>query len=85
MPLAIIYDNAKESILGNLNRKHEEALCHLKETAAKREIMELKKHAGRKVIKSDALKRLWGDCLNLSLSFGLTLHMAVTNWTVKSL
>ena len=72
MPLAIISDNAKEIILGELNRKLEEASCHLRwmkpfttwPNAAKREIKALKKGSGRMLIKSSAPKRLW-DCLEL--------------------
>ena len=48
-------------------------MCHLKQTepftpwlnAAKREIKELKKGLGRKLIKSGTSKRLWDDCLEL--------------------
>ena len=73
VPPAVIFDNAKEMILGEFNRKLRETLCHLKQTkpftswqnAAKREIMELKKSSGRKLIKFGAPKRHWNDCLEL--------------------
>ena len=51
VPPAVICDNAKEMVLGDVSRKLKEALCHLKQTepftpwlnSAKREIKELKK------------------------------------------
>ena len=60
-------------ILGEFNRKLKEASCHLQQTepftpwsnAAKREIKNLKKGSGRKLVKSGAQKRLWNDCLEL--------------------
>ena len=63
---AIIYEYAKEMILGDFGRKLKEALCHLRQTepfnlssnVAEREIKELKKVYHRKSIKSGALKRL---------------------------
>ena len=73
VPPTVICDNAKEMVLGQFHRKIKKALCHLKQTkpftpwlnAAKREIKELKKGSGRKLIKSGAPKRLWDDCLEL--------------------
>ena len=64
MPPAVIFDNAKEIILGEFNRKFKEASCHLKQmepffswsNAAKREFKELKKEFGRKLIKFGASK-----------------------------
>ena len=73
MPPTVICDNAKELVLCEFNRKLKEASCHLKQrepftlwsNAAKREIKELKKGSGRKLIKSGTPKRLWDDCLKL--------------------
>ena len=69
----VICDNAKEMVLGQFTRKLKEASCHFKQmepffpwsNAAKREIKELKKGSGRKLIKSGTPKRLWDDCLEL--------------------
>ena len=66
-------DNAKKMVLDEFNRKLKETLCHLKQTepftpwlnAAKREIKELKKGFGRKLIKVGTPKRLWDDCFQL--------------------
>ena len=73
MPPAIICDNAKEMILCEFNRKLKDASCHLRQTepftpwlnAAKREIKELKKGSGRKLLKSGIPNRCWDDCLEL--------------------
>ena len=73
VPPVVIFDNAQEMILGEFNLKLKEALCHFNEmgsftqwpNAAKREIKELKKGSGRKLIKSDAPKRLWDVFLKL--------------------
>ena len=73
VPPTVICNNAKEMILGEFNRKLKEASCHFKQTkpftsqvnAAKREIKEVKKGSGRKLIKSGAQKRIWDDCLEL--------------------
>ena len=73
VPPAVICDNAKETFLGEFNRKLKEASCHLKQselftswsTAVKREKKELEKGSGRKLIKSGTQKQLWDDCLKL--------------------
>ena len=73
MPRTMICDNHKEMVLGTFHRKLQEALYHLQQTepftpwsnAAKREIKNLKKGSGRKLVKSGAQKRLWNDCLEL--------------------
>ena len=57
-------DNAKEMVLGEFNSELNEVLCLLRQTA-KREIKELKRGSGRKIMKSDSPKRLWDDCLEL--------------------
>ena len=70
---AIIYDDAKEKILGEFNRKLKEVLYHLRQmepftpwsNTAKREIKKLKKESCRKLIKSGTPKGLFDDCLEL--------------------
>ena len=80
---ATICDYVKEIILGKLNRKLKDALWYLRQTepitpwsnAAEREINELKKGSGRKLIKSGGPKRLWDDCLELkSYVTSITAH-----------
>ena len=71
VPPAVTWDNAKEMVLGEFNRKFKEALYCLKQTetftpwlnAAEREIKALKKGSGKKLIKYGAPKRLCDDCL----------------------
>ena len=73
VPPAVICDNAKEMVFGEFNRKLKEAPCHSKQresftqwsNVTKREIKELKKEPGKKLIKSGILKRFWSDCLEL--------------------
>ena len=73
VPPTVICDNAKEIVLGHFNRKLKEASCHLKQmepftpwsNSAKREIKELKKGSGRKLIKPGTPKRLWDVFLEL--------------------
>ena len=75
VPNAIICDNAKDMVLDEINRKFKEALCHLRWTehftpwsnAAEREIRELKKGSGRRLIKSGMPTRLWDDFLELKV------------------
>ena len=60
-------------VLGEFSRKFKEASCHLRQTepfsiwlnAVEKEIMELKKGSGRKLIRSGAPKRHWDDYLEL--------------------
>ena len=69
----MICDNSKEMILGEFNRKLMEASSHLRQTnliipwlnAFEREIKELKKGSGRKLIESGAPMRLLYDCIEL--------------------
>ena len=71
VPLAMTCDNANKMILGEFNRKLNEMPCHLRKTepftswlnATEREIKELKKGSGRKLMKSGATKRLCDDYL----------------------
>ena len=72
VPAAIIYDNAKEMILGKFSRKFKAALCHLRKIEkftkwwnAEKKINEPKGGYGRKLIKSGTKKILWDDCLDL--------------------
>ena len=67
---ACICDNAKEIIQEKFHEKLNEAACHLKQlepytpwsNAAEREIKELKKVTGCKLLRSRAQKCLWDDC-----------------------
>ena len=60
MPPVVICDNAKESVLGDFNRKLNKILCHLNQiepftpwsNAAERELKKLKKDSGKKLVKS---------------------------------
>ena len=63
----------QQNILGEFNRKLKETSVDLRQTEpfipwsneAKREIKELKKGLGGKLIKSGTAKKLWVDCLEL--------------------
>ncbi len=69
----MVMDGLKEQTLGKFCRKLVDAHCQLKQTepyspwqnAAKREIKELKKGSGCKMLTSGAPRRLWDDCLEL--------------------
>eukprot|EP00804_Cyclotella_cryptica_P019398 CCRYP_006588-RA/>CCRYP_006588-RA protein AED:0.13 eAED:0.13 QI:0/0/0/1/0.75/0.6/5/0/864 len=73
VPPACIVDGSLEQVKGEFRRKLKEASCQLKQTepyspwqnAAEGNIRELKKGAGRKMIKSGSPKKLWDDCLVL--------------------
>jgi hypothetical protein len=83
VPPAIIMDDSKEQTLGKFAKKMREADCWLKQTepysawqnAAEGVIRELKKGAGRKMVKTKTPKRLWDDCLEFeSLIRSNTAH-----------
>jgi transposase len=73
VPSKLIIDGSKEQIAGNFKRKCREAGCHVRTTepyspwsnAAEGTIRELKRGAGRKMVKSKAPKCLWDHCLEL--------------------
>ena len=73
VPPTCICNNAKEIIHGKFSQKLKDAACHLKRlepytpwsNAAEREIKELKKGTGCKLLKSRAPKQLWDDCTEL--------------------
>ena len=73
MPPAFICDNAKEMIQGKFYQKLKDAACQLNQlepytplsNVAEREMKELKKGAGHKLLQSRAPKYLWYDCLEL--------------------
>ena len=73
VPPTHICSNAKEILQGKFSQKCNEASCHLKQlepytpwsNAAEREIEELKKGAGCKLLKSRAPKCLWDESLEL--------------------
>ena len=70
VPTKCIYNNAKEIIQGKFSQKLKKAACHLKQfepytpwsNAAEKEIKELMKGAGCKVLKSKAPMHLWDNC-----------------------
>ena len=73
VPDTLFMDNSKEQTLGDFRRKAREADSHVKQleayspwaNAAEGTIKEVKKGAGRKMLRSKAPKRLWDDCLEL--------------------
>ena len=73
VPPVCIVDGSKEQVEGDFRRKCKEASCQLKQTepyspwqnAAEGGIREVKKGAGRKMIKQRSPKKLWDDCLEL--------------------
>ena len=68
---ACICNNAKKMVHGKFYWKLKDAACHLKQlapytprsNAAEKEIKELKKGAGYKLLRSRAPKCLWDNCL----------------------
>ena len=73
VPPTIVVDGSKEQTQGKFRHKARQADCHLWavephspwSNAAEAAIRELKRGAGRKMIKSGAPKRLWDYCLEL--------------------
>ncbi len=73
VPPSMVMDSSKEQTLGNFCQKLVDAHCQLKQTepyspwqnAAEREIKELKKGSGRKMLATGAPRQLWDDCLEL--------------------
>ena len=73
IPLTCICNNAKELIQGKFHQKLKKAACHLKQlelytpwsNAAERDIKELKKGSGHKLLQTRASKHLCDDCLEL--------------------
>jgi hypothetical protein len=71
VPNIVVMDGAKAQIQGDFRRKLREARCHIKQTkphtsksnAAEGSIRELKRGVGREMVRSQAPKRLWDDCL----------------------
>ena len=92
VPPTCIVDGSKEQVQGDFLRKLKEASCQFKQTepyspwqnAAEGAIRELKKGAGRKMIKARSPKRLWDDCLELEAYIrSNTVHdIFILNWEV---
>ncbi len=69
----MIMDGLKEQTLGKFCQKLVDAHCQLKHTepyfpwqnAVEREIKELKKGSGRKMLATSTPRQLWDDCLEL--------------------
>ena len=76
-------DGVKEQVMGEIRHKARQADCHVKQTEqysprqneAESTIRELKKGAGRKMIKSNSPKKLWDDCLELEME----IRSCITN------
>ncbi len=73
IPPSMVIDSLKEQMLGKFCRKLVDAHCQLKQTepyspwqnATEKEIKELIKGSGRKMLMSGAPRCLWDDCLEL--------------------
>ena len=71
VPPACICNNAKNMIQGKKYKKLKDTACQLKQlepytswsNATEREIKEVKKAAGNKLLRSRAQKHLWDDCM----------------------
>ena len=67
----MIMDGSREQVMGQFRKKCRQAGSHVKQTephslwsnAAEGSIRELKKGVGREMVRSQAPKRLWDDCL----------------------
>ena len=72
VPLRIIMDGSKYQTLGKLKKKFQEASCHIRQTephslwqdSAESSIRELKKVAGKKMVRIGAPKKIWDDALD---------------------
>ena len=73
VPPKMIMDGSKEQTLGRFKKKSQDADCLIKQTephspwqnAAKSAIRELKKAAGRKMVRAGAPKPFWADAIKL--------------------
>ena len=73
VPPKMIMDGSKEQTLGRFKKKYQDADCHIKQTepyspwqnAAESAIRELKKAAGRKMVRAGAPKPFWADAIKL--------------------
>ena len=71
VPNVMVMDGSKEQLLGKFHHKCRQAGSHVKQTepytpwsnAAEGAIREVKRGAGREMVRSRAPKRLWDDCL----------------------
>ncbi len=71
VPLSMVMDGSMEQTLGKFCWKLVDAHCQLKQTelysprqnAAEKEIKELKKGLGRKMLASGVPRQLWDSCL----------------------
>jgi len=71
VPPRMVMDGSKEQTLGRFRSKLVDACCERRtiepyspwQNAAEREIKELKKGAGRKMLQTKTPRRLWDDCL----------------------
>jgi hypothetical protein len=73
VPPKMIMDGSKEQTLGRFKKKCQDTDCHIKQTesyspwqnAAESAIRELKKAAGRKMVRAGAPKPFWVDAIEL--------------------
>jgi hypothetical protein len=71
VPHAMVMDGAKAQVEGEFRRKLPDAGCHIKQTEPHTQssnmgegaVRELKKGAGRQMMRSGCPKRLWDDCI----------------------
>ena len=71
VPLSMIMDGSKDQTLGKFKNKCQEDSCHIRQTephspyqnAVESSIRELKKGAGRKMVRAGAPKNIWDDAL----------------------
>ena len=75
VPSILVMDGARQQVMGEFSHKARQADYHVKQTepyspwqnAAEGTIRELKKSAGRKMIKANSPKKLWDDCIELEM------------------
>ena len=75
VPSTLVMDGAREQVMGEFRCRGSQADWYMKQTepyfpwqnAAESSRRELKKGAGRKMIKFNSPKKLWDDCLELEM------------------
>ena len=75
VPSTLVMDGTREQVMGEFRQKARQADGNVKQTepyspwqnAAEGTIRELKKSAGRKMIKTNSPKKLWDDCIELEM------------------
>ena len=75
VPSTLVMDGVREQVMGEFSHNVRQADCHVMQTepyspwqnTAESTNRELKKGAGRKMIKSTSPKKLWDDCLQIEM------------------